>query len=190
MAERMSNADNFWLSMDQPTNLMVITGFMEFKKPLDFNRLYATIDSRLASFPRFQRKIVQPKSGLGVPNWEADKHFDLRSHLQRIALPAPGDKTELQAMIANLTVAPLDPHKPLWQVHLIENYADGCVLFFRIHHCITDGIAGIYLLLSMADQDPDAPWPKSRPEKKAQTLLSGHAATHRFDHRHGHEDLQ
>ena len=173
MAERMSNADNFWLSMDQPTNLMVITGFMEFKKPLDFNRLYATIDSRLASFPRFQRKIVQPKSGLGVPNWEADKHFDLRSHLQRIALPAPGDKTELQAMIANLTVAPLDPHKPLWQVHLIENYGDGCVLFFRIHHCITDGIAGIYLLLSMADQDPDAPWPKSRPEKKPKPFSLG-----------------
>jgi len=59
MAERMSNADNFWLSMDEPTNLMVITGFMEFKKPLDFNRLYATIDSRLASFSRFQRKIVK-----------------------------------------------------------------------------------------------------------------------------------
>ena len=173
MAQRMSNADNFWLSMDEPTNLMVITGFMEFKQPLDFNRLYATIDSRLASFPRFQRKIVQPKSGIGVPNWEEDKHFDLRSHLQRIALPAPGDKTELQEVIANLTVAPLDPYKPLWQVHLIENYGDGCVLFFRIHHCITDGIAGIYVLLSMADQEPDAPWPKSRPKKKPRPFSMG-----------------
>jgi hypothetical protein len=56
---------------------MVITGFMEFKKPLDFNRLYATIDSRLASFPRFQQKIVPPKSGLGVANWEEGNHFDL-----------------------------------------------------------------------------------------------------------------
>mgnify|MGYP001828261866 CR=1 FL=1 len=28
MAQRMSNADNFWLSMDEPTNLMVITGFL------------------------------------------------------------------------------------------------------------------------------------------------------------------
>jgi diacylglycerol O-acyltransferase / wax synthase len=181
MAQRMSNADNFWLSMDEPTNLMVITGFMEFKQPLDFNRLYATIDSRLASFPRFQRKIVQPKSGLGVPNWEEDKHFDLRSHLQRIALPAPGDKTELQEVIANLTVAPLDPYKPLWQVHLIENYGDGCILFFRIHHCITDGIAGIYVLLSMADQDPDAPWPKSRPKKKAAALFDGCPASHWID---------
>jgi WS/DGAT/MGAT family acyltransferase len=108
--------------------------------------------------------------GLGVPSWVDDEHYDLRSHLQRVALPAPGDKTELQAMIANLSITPLDPSKPLWQVHLIENYGKGCVLFFRIHHCITDGIAGIYVLLSTADTDPDAPWPKLEPRKKARTL--------------------
>jgi diacylglycerol O-acyltransferase len=166
MAERMSNADNFWLCMDEPTNLMVITGFMEFEGPIDFNRLCVTIESRLASFPRFQKKIVMPKTGVGVPSWVEDAHYDLRSHLQRIALPAPGDKTELQVMIANLSATPLDPNKPLWQVHLIENYGEGCVLFFRIHHCITDGIAGIHVLLSTADTDPDAPWPKVQPRKR------------------------
>jgi diacylglycerol O-acyltransferase len=81
-------------------------------------------------------------------------------------MPAPGDKTELQVMIANLSATPLDPNKPLWQVHLIENYGEGCVLFFRIHHCITDGIAGIHVLLSTADTDPDAPWPKVQPRKR------------------------
>ena len=166
MAKRMTNADNFWLCMDEPTNLMVITGFMEFKKPLDFRRLYATIDSRLASFPRFQQRIAYPKTGIGVPDWKTDNHFDLRSHLQRVALPAPGDKATLQEMMANLAVTPLDPHRPLWKVHLIENYGKGCALFFRIHHCITDGIAGIHVLLAMADADPDAPWPKSRPTPK------------------------
>ncbi len=168
MAKRMTNADNFWLCMDEPTNLMVITGFMEFKEPLDFRRLYATIDSRLASFPRFQQRISYPKTGIGVPDWKTDKHFDLRSHLHRVALPSPGDKAILQEMMANLTVTPLDPNRPLWQVHLIENYGKGCALFFRIHHCITDGIAGIHVLLAMADSDPDAPWPKSRPTRKKQ----------------------
>jgi len=146
---------------------------MEFEKLLDFNRLYATIESRLASFPRFQQRIDRSKSGLGVPNWETDKHFDLRSHLQRVALPAPGDKASLQEMISNLAVTPLDPNKPLWQVHLIENYSKGCALFFRIHHCITDGIAGIHVLLSMADTDPDAPWPKSNPPKKPRPFSLG-----------------
>ena len=158
MAERMTNADNFWLCMDEPTNLMVITGFMEFAKPLDFNRLYATIESRLASFPRFHRRIVRPKTGLGVPSWETDKHFDLRSHLQRVALPKPGDKATLQEMVANLAVTPLDPNKPLWQVHLIENYGDGCLLFSRLHHSIADGIALMYVMLSMCDEEPDGEW--------------------------------
>ncbi len=173
MGERMSNADNFWLCMDEPTNLMVIIGFMEFEAPIDFNRLCVTIESRLASFPRFQKKIVMPKTGVGVPSWVDDEHYDLRSHIQRVALPAPGDKTELQLMISNLTVTPLDPNKPLWQVHLIENYGKGCVLFFRIHHCITDGIAGIHVLLSTADTEPDAPWPKSAPKKKPKPFSIG-----------------
>jgi len=166
MAKPMTNADNFWLSMDEPTNLMVITAFMEFTEPLDYKRLLATIDSRLASFPRFQKRIVKPKSGVGLPNWETDPNYDLRSHIHRVALPDPGDKADLQEMISNLTVTPLDPNRPLWQIHLIENYGDGCVLFFRIHHCIADGISLIYVLLSTADTDPDAPWPTGAAEKK------------------------
>jgi len=170
MAERMNRADNFWYCMDEPSNLMVITAFMEFKEPLDYKRLYATIESRLASFPRFQKKVVRPTTGVGIPTWETDPNYDLRFHLQRIALPAPGDKQELQEMIANLMVTPLVSNRPLWQVHLIENYGKGCVLFFRIHHCIADGIALIHVLLSTADTDPDAPWPKLSEKKKTSTL--------------------
>ena len=174
MAKTMTNADNFWLCMDEPTNLMVITTFMEFKKPLDFKRLLATIEYRLASFPRFQQRVLKPKSGVGLPGWETDPNYDLRSHVHRVALPGPGDKAELQEMISNLSVTPLDPNRPLWQVHLIENYGGGCVLFFRIHHCIADGIALIHVLLSTADTDPDAPWPtgKTRKKKPAFSLRS------------------
>jgi len=112
MAKPMTNADNFWLSMDEPTNLMVITAFMEFTEPLDYKRLLATIDSRLVSFPRFQKKIVKPKSGVGLPNWETDPNYDLRSHIHRVALPDPGDKADLQEMISNLTVTPWTPTVP------------------------------------------------------------------------------
>lgn len=159
MAETMAQADNFWLCMDDPANLMVITGFWEFKEPLDYNRLYATVDSRLAIFPRFRQKIVKPLSGLGLPKWVSDKHYDLSSHLHRVALPNPGDKNELSAMVSGLMTKALDPNKPLWDIHLIENYGDGCVLFFRLHHCIADGIALMHVLHSTADLQADAPWP-------------------------------
>ena len=166
----MNNVDNFWLCMDEPTNLMVITAFMEFDEPIDFERLKSTIDVRLARFDRFRKRVVKPVSGVGVPHWEFDRNYDIRSHVHRLALPSPGDKAELQEMVSNLTTAPLDLSKPLWQVYLIENYENGCVVFFKIHHCIADGIALIHVLLSAADTEANAPWPESRPVKKEKSF--------------------
>ncbi len=163
MAESMSNADNFWYCMDDPTNLMVIVGFMEFDEPMAFTRLLATIEGRLAVIKRFRQRVVKPVSGIGLPNWELDAGFDIRSHVHRIALPAPGDKAALKAMVADLATTPLDQTKPLWQVHLIENYGKGCAVFFRIHHCIADGIALIHVLFSLTDQTPDMAGPEKIP---------------------------
>lgn len=162
----MTNADNFWLCMDDPTNLMMITAFMEFEDRVDFKRLRATIEARVSSFPRFRKKVVRPMSGMGTPTWEMDRHFDIRSHIHRVALPSPGGKQELQEMVSDMMAAPLDPHKPLWQVHLIENYGKGSVVLFRIHHCIADGIALVYVLLAAADREADAPWPEELPQKQ------------------------
>ncbi len=169
MSETMSNADQFWLCMDEPVNLMVITSVMEFDEPLDYNRFYATIDSRLACFPRFKKRVVKPMAGIGSVKWVLDKHFDLRSHLHRIALPSPGDKQALQEVISSLKTKSLDYNKPLWDIHLIENYKGGCALFFRIHHCIADGIALMHTLLSTADSDPNAPWPEVKKEPSKRT---------------------
>ncbi len=162
----MTNADNFWLCMDDPTNLMMITAFMEFEDRIDFKRLRATIESRVSSFPRFRKRVIRPVSGVGTPTWEMDRHFDIRSHIHRVALPSPGGKTELQEMVSDMMAAPLDPYKPLWQVHLIENFGNGSVVLFRIHHCIADGIALIYVLLAAADSEANAAWPEDLPKKR------------------------
>ena len=166
MSQSMTNADNFWLCMDDPTNLMMIISFMEFEDRIDFKRLRATIESRVSSFSRFREKVVRPVSGMGTPTWEMDRHFDIRSHIHRVALPSPGGKPELQEMVSDMMAAPLDPHKPLWQVHLIENYGKGSVVLFRIHHCIADGIALIYVVLAAADSEADASWPEELPQKQ------------------------
>jgi WS/DGAT/MGAT family acyltransferase len=158
----MDNVDNFWLCMDDPTNLMVITGFMELEEVPSMERLKATLEHRLLCFDRFKRRIQRPLSGVGVPDWEEDAHFDIRSHLHRVALPEPGDRKALQEMVGDLMSVPLDQTKPLWQAHMIENYGTGCAVFFRIHHCIADGISLIQVLLSMTDSVEDAPWPQPK----------------------------
>jgi hypothetical protein len=54
---------------------------------------------------------------------------------------------------------PLDYSKPLWQFHLIENYGEGCAIMGRLHHCLADGMALMFVLLSMTDKKRDAPPP-------------------------------
>lgn len=167
--EIMSNIDNFWLHMDHPTNLMVITGFLQFDKPLDFDRLKQTFKNRLLCYDRFKKRVVRPVTGVGNAVWELDPRFDLRSHLHRVALPSPGDKETLEELISDLTATPLDPTKPLWQAHYIENVeGNGSVLFVRIHHCIGDGIALIRLLLSMTDYEPNAAWKNNIEQMKTE----------------------
>mgnify|MGYP003418800643 FL=1 len=61
---------------------------------------------------------------------------------------------------------PLDPKRPLWQLHLIEDYDGGCVLIVRIHHCIADGIALIAVSMSMVDGGPQPPERKPKVEKR------------------------
>jgi diacylglycerol O-acyltransferase len=154
MAETMTNADNFWLHMDHPTNLMVITGIMEFKETLDYDQASSILENRLCAFDRFKQRVVMPISGVGAASWEFDPFFDIRSHFHRVALPGDGGKQELERMVSDLMTIPMDRSKPLWSCHLIENYNKGCALFFRLHHCIADGISLVYVMLSTADKEP------------------------------------
>jgi len=159
--------------MDHPTNLMVITGFLQFDEPLDFKRLVETLKNRLLCYERFKKRVVRPMSGVGNACWELDPKFDIRSHLHRIALPSPVNKETLQELISDLTATPLDPTKPLWQAHYIENFeGNGSVLFIRIHHCIGDGISLIRVLLSTADLQPESAWKASVSESKGEKEAS------------------
>lgn len=161
-SERFSMVDAAWLHMDEPTNLAVITGVMMFAQPLDFNRLRATLIHRLLPLERFRQRVVEPLLGMGLPRWETDPHFTLRAHLHRSALPAPGDQATLQDVVGDLMSMPLDITKPLWQMHYIENYGEGCALVARIHHCVADGLSLVQVLLSLTDTSADAPWPEAK----------------------------
>lgn len=153
----MSHADAAWLHMDRPTNLMVITGVLWFDEPPDWERVREIMRVRwVEPFPRFRQRVVEGRGPLSGPHWEDDPHFDLDLHLHRMALPAPGDRAALQALVADLMVQPLDPSKPLWQYHLVDGYGDGAAMVARIHHCIADGIALGRVLLSLTDETPDA----------------------------------
>ncbi len=153
--ERISPVDTAWLRMDRPTNLMMIVGVMIFDGPMDYDRLRRTLEARLLPYRRFRQKVEYDATG--AAHWVDDPDFDLDRHLHHAALPAGDHKAELQKMAAELCSIPLDPNRPLWSYHLVDNYDGGSALVVRIHHCIADGIALIGVMLSLTDTAADAP---------------------------------
>ena len=151
---KMSSVDTAWLRMDSTTNLMMIVGVMMFDTPLGVPRLKTVLQGRLLVYPRFRQYVVD--DGISA-HWIDDESFDIDAHLHRVRLPGAGGERELQAMVADLASERLDRGKPLWQMHLVENYQGGSALITRIHHCIADGIALIGVLLNMTEEDPEAP---------------------------------
>jgi WS/DGAT/MGAT family acyltransferase len=152
MNEPLSSVDHAWLRMDEPTNLMMINGVLALDEPVDFERLRSVFAQRLAVLPRFRQKVVADG---GRPHWEEDRAFDLGNHLLRVTLPAPGGDDELRAFINGIVSAPLDPGRPLWLFHCIDNVNGGSVLFGQLHHAIGDGVALMLVLLSLTDLTPD-----------------------------------
>lgn len=166
MREPMSKVDTAWLHMERPTNLMMITGVLMLKQKLGIRRLKDTIRARWLSFRRFSQKVLELP---GQSFWEVDPHFDIDSHVRRAALPEPAGKVELEEYVSLLASTPLDPSKPLWQFHLIENYDGGSAVVIRVHHCYADGIALVQVLLSLTDTDPEADPARPHPKEKLQS---------------------
>src|SRR5690349_13261134 len=98
--EKMSSADAAWLRMDRPTNRMVINSLLLFDQPVDWERVRAIVEERLvAPYPRFSQKVAQTGGPRGGIWWEDDEWFDIDRHLHRFALPAPGDRDALEALV-------------------------------------------------------------------------------------------
>ncbi len=147
----MSKVDIAWLRMEQPTNLMMITGIVTLDKKASYKQLVETIRQRFLSFRRFRQKAVVNSSGAF---WELDEDFEIRGHVRRVALPGKADQQELEEYVSDLASTALDPSRPLWQFHFVENYLGGPVVVTRIHHCYADGIALVQVFLSLTDPKP------------------------------------
>ena len=152
--QRISAVDTAWLRMDRPGNLMMICGVLTFREKIDLARLKRVIAERFLVFRRFRQRPLETPA---MSFWETDADFDLDYHVAHTALPGRAGKRELQALVSRLVSTPLDPARPRWQFHLVDNYDGGSAIVARIHHCYADGIALVRVMLSMTDATADGP---------------------------------
>ena len=146
MDKPLRKIDHMMWDVNMPNSLVTITGMMTFDKPVSKKKLTEIIETRLLKFERFHKKVILKNK---KPMWHVDEAFNLASHIHYIALPGQGNYKMLQGVISDLISQPLDESKPLWQVHLIDNYNGGSLVLWRLHHAIADGIALVKVVFSL-----------------------------------------
>ena len=120
-------------------------------------RLKDALRQRLHRLPPFRWRAVEPPLGVGRPYWIEDPEFDLDYHVRRVALPAPGGRTELAELATEIYRRRLDRRRPLWEWWVVEGLAGGHVAcVWKIHHACIDGMSGASMQEVMFDAGPDA----------------------------------
>jgi len=149
--ERLGSLDMTWLQIERNTNLMQFIGVLVVATPLKREALADCLRTRLLPMARFSQHVLRDTVGA---IWES-VDVDLDAHIVATSLPAGDEKTALETLVGKLSATPLDPSRPLWQVHLVDNYRGGSALVVRVHHCIADSIALIGVLHSLTDAEPE-----------------------------------
>lgn len=146
--EPLSSVDLAWLRMERAANPMMVVAVLTLASRVRLEAIMDLVASRLLRFARFRERPVEDMSGA---HWEEDPLFDVQTHVHALELPPPARQAQLEAAASDLASTPLDPHHPLWQIHVVERYRRGSAVIARFHHCYADGIALLRVLVSLTD---------------------------------------
>jgi diacylglycerol O-acyltransferase len=140
-----------------PHTSMAIASIAIFEGPVPSHEEFlAHMAGRLARVPRYRQKLRTVPFRLGRPVWVDDPDFDLRYHVRRTALPAPGADQQLADLMARVMSQRLDRDHPLWEYWVAEGLADGhWALISKVHHCFVDGVSGTDLYRVIFDFSPE-----------------------------------
>ena len=209
MPDTLTALDGTFLRLEELDEgaLMSLGGVMVFD-PLaggvapTIEAVRAHLATRLGELPRYTQRLSSARTtSFAWPHWVPDEQFDIRHHVGRAELPAPGDDAQLRDWTAEFFSRPLDRTRPLWEMVLIEGLENGqWALGWKTHHCLVDGVVAVDLIGLLLGPGPTAgtePTPQKRasrvrswrsrlPEAAAQAVDAGlrvgsaaiHAAAH------------
>src|SRR4051812_6351715 len=117
-----------------------------------FAQLATHIAGRPAHAPRSRQRLVEVPLAVHEPVWVDDPAFDVSEHLRSAA------GRTLDEVVDTVLSTPLARDKPLWEMWLLPELADGRIaLVGKAHHCMVDGIAALQLANLLLDREPGAP---------------------------------
>ncbi|MCC7446987.1 MAG: wax ester/triacylglycerol synthase family O-acyltransferase [Anaerolineae bacterium] len=148
--------DTAFFYVDSPETPMNIGALTIFEGVIPFDKFINLIDSRIHQIPFYRQRVVQAPLNLGQPTWMFDPDFHIGNHVSHIQLDPPGTEEQLRQLAGHLVSGMLDRSKPLWEITLISGLeGDRSAIFFKIHHCMVDGLAAIELFTILVDFTPE-----------------------------------
>jgi diacylglycerol O-acyltransferase / wax synthase len=162
--DRLSAVDAAFLHQEGEATHMHIGAIARFAAPAPpYADVLEHIRGRLHLVPRYRQKLAVPPGGLGRQRWIDDPRFNLEYHVRHTALPRPGDDERLLRLAGRIFSQRLDRTKPLWEMWMVEGFADGrWALISKTHHALVDGVSGVDLTTMLFDLQPD-PQPHDDP---------------------------
>src|SRR5271169_2369033 len=145
--------DALFLHVERPGQPLNIAGVSVFEGEIKLADCAAFVESKLLLIPRYRQRVVFPPFDLGLPSWEFDPKFKIRNHVREVKLKH-GTEQELKALAGKIVSTRLDRQRPLWDFTLARLQGGRTGLVVRIHHCMTDGIAGVGVINTIMDTTP------------------------------------
>ena len=157
---QLSDGDAVFVSMETdeaPSHIAALTLLdPSTSSSFGFERFLENLSERIDLVPRFKWKLREVPLGLDRAYWVEDPRFAASKHVQRAAVPAPGDRAALARLAGFLHARALDRSRPLWECWWIEGMEDGRIaILMKIHHCLMDGQSGIGLTEVLMDLSPE-----------------------------------
>ena len=156
-SDRLSWGDSVFLHLEREGMPLNVASVCTFEGEISFADFVRFVESKLPLLPRYMKYVMSPPFGVGLPSWEFDPKFDIRRHVREVKLRY-GTETELKVLAGRLFSTMMDRRHPLWDLTLVRGLRGSRTGFIlRLHHCLTDGVAGVGLMNVLLDANPDAP---------------------------------
>ncbi|MBF4764207.1 wax ester/triacylglycerol synthase family O-acyltransferase [Nocardioides islandensis] len=156
MSERLRARDLAVLAGESPTtprHNATVEVFEPGESGFDYARLVELVADRISFVPRYRQRLAPVPGRLANPVWVDDPDFDIGYHVRRSALPRPGSPEQLFELVGRIVARPLDRHRPLWEVYLVEGLEGGrLALLSKAHEVLVDGVHTVDLAQVLLDR--------------------------------------
>ena len=165
---RLAPLDALFLAAETPVNRLHVMAIIALDPSTvpggyRFERLRGHIADRLHLVPPLRQRLLHLPLGLDLPVWVEESEVDVRFHVRHRTPGARVDAAQLAAFASSLDEAPLDPNRPLWEMHVAEGLDVGHIaVVAKLHHALMDGMAGMSFMAALFSFAPKAPEPPLR----------------------------